>query len=104
MDQRLELHDKLCDILGSKNVYFQPPESIKLNYPCIIYELGTDRTRAADDKKYLNFRQYSVTLIYKDPDCRLSDKILEVFNKCSFNRRFKTDNLYHSVFSLYYGR
>ena len=37
MDRRLQLHEELCSVLGSRNVYFQPPETIKLTYPCIIY-------------------------------------------------------------------
>ena len=36
---RLILHDELITLLGSSNVYFQPPTSIKMNYPCIIYKL-----------------------------------------------------------------
>ena len=32
MDRRLKLHEELCDILGSRNVYFQPPETVKMKY------------------------------------------------------------------------
>jgi len=33
MGTRLELQNLLENILGSRNVYFQPPENLKLNYP-----------------------------------------------------------------------
>ena len=38
MKTRYELHEFLCEILGSRNVYFQPPESVKMKYPAIVYE------------------------------------------------------------------
>lgn len=33
-----------------KNVYFQPPESVKLLYPCIVYKRSAGDTRFADNK------------------------------------------------------
>ena len=36
--RRLELDADLRALLGSTNVYFQPPETKKLKYPCFIYE------------------------------------------------------------------
>ena len=49
MTRRNELHEKFCDLLGSRNVYFQPPESVRLVYPCIIYRLGNFNVKHADD-------------------------------------------------------
>lgn len=102
MNNRLELHEKLCDILGSRNVYYQPPESLKINYPCIVYEKDDIRFSHADNKIYLKTNRYSITLIGKQVDNPVADKILENFEYCSFNRSFKNDNLYHDVFVLYY--
>ena len=45
MKTRLELDEELVKILGSKNVYFQPPESLKLNYPAIVYSLSNISNR-----------------------------------------------------------
>ena len=39
MRNRLDLQKIFEDILGSKNVYFQPPESLKMKYPAIRYSL-----------------------------------------------------------------
>ena len=67
-ERRLELHEILCTILGSRNVYFQPPESIKMNYPAIVYGLDDIDNQYANDGVYLSHRRYSVTVIDKNPD------------------------------------
>lgn len=102
MASRLELHEELCELLGSRNVYFQPPESIKLVYPCIVYNLsGIDQLKA-DDRSYKTNKQYDITIIDYDPDSEFLDKILERFVNCSFDRQFISGNLNHWVFTLYY--
>lgn len=39
MASRLNLQTFLEEILESRNVYFQPPESVKMKYPAIVYAL-----------------------------------------------------------------
>ena len=34
---RLELQDLLETVLGSQYVYFQPPATLRMRYPCIVY-------------------------------------------------------------------
>ena len=80
MRSRLRLHEELVNILGSRYVYFQPPESIKLNYPCIIYERYDISNTFADDDVYLDPRQYRITVVDKNPDSEIG-KILK--NVCS---------------------
>ena len=99
--RRKEFHLKLKEILGSDNVYFQPPENIKMKYPAIVYEVGAGLRTPADNKKYLYSQGYSVTYITKDPDPDIPDKLLEL-EYCSFERQFKLENLYHWVFFIYY--
>ena len=41
MGTRLELQNKLEELLGSRHVYFQPPESVKMEYPAIKYSMTT---------------------------------------------------------------
>jgi len=101
MDRRLELHQILVNILGSNNVYFQPPPSIKLKYPCIIYERSGINTIYADDKAFLHHVKYSITLIGRSPENELVKKILEL-PYCSYDRYFTADLLSHDTFSLYY--
>lgn len=99
---RIELHERLCRFLGSRNVYFQPPETLKMAYPCIVYNLSGIRTRCANNEVYTMDKRYDVTLITKDPDNNLIDKMVVDFSLCGFDRPFVSDNLYHYVYTLYY--
>ena len=101
MERRLLLHQILLEILGNKNVYFQPPESKKMEYPCIVYERNAVDTKFADDKPYLNTKRYTVTVIDKDPDSKIPDKIAAL-PLCTFNRHYTADNLNHDIYNLYY--
>lgn len=101
MNRRLELHQILCDILGSRHVYFQPPESVKMEYPAIVYGLDNLDPEYADDGVYLLFTRYSVTVIDKNPDSEFPAKVARL-PTCKFNRHYKRDNLNHYVFVLYY--
>lgn len=103
MDQnrRLELQAMLEELLGSSNVYFQPPATVKMKYPCIVYEHNPTRKLRADNGTHVLFHPYLVTVIYRDPDSDLPDK-LAVLPYCEHNRHFTSDNLYHDVFVLYY--
>ena len=100
-NRRIQLQAILEKILGSKNVYFQPPENIKLKYPCIVYEVGAGLRTPANNKKYLYSQGYSVTYITKDPDTNIPDDLLEL-QYCSYERQFKTENLYHWIFFIYF--
>lgn len=101
MARREALHQILVSMLGSNYVYFQPPESLKLHYPCIIYELSDDSVIHADDDKYLRKKRYTVTVIDKNPDSIIPDEIIKL-RYCNFDRFFISDNLNHFAFTLYY--
>jgi len=88
-------------ILGSRNVYFQPPESVKMNYPAIVYSLDDVYGHSADDFDYIAVRGYSVTLITKDPDSEYIDSI-KALPLCSYDRHYYADNLNHDTFTIYY--
>lgn len=100
-NRREQLGKLLRGILGSSEVYFQRPESKKMNYPAIVYELSDIRSLYADDGVYLSRRQYSLTLIDKDPDSPLVEKITAL-PTCRFDRHYRADNLNHWVFTLHY--
>lgn len=103
MASRLELHEELRALLGSNNVYFQPPESIKLDYDCIIYSKNNVLGNFANNKtNYISHDRYELILIYRDPDSELPKKILEHFKFCRLDRHYVADNLYHDAFNLYY--
>lgn len=101
MRERTELQSKLEEFLGSRNVYFQPPENFKLKYPCIIYQLSRMRKVNANDKKYLGFTAYQVTIIDEDPDSELPKRFDEL-TYSSYDRFFVSDDLNHWVFELYF--
>jgi hypothetical protein len=101
MDKRLELQTILEDVLGSRNVYFQPPESIKLNYPCILYFRTTVTPTFANNLPYTTQKQYLVTVIDSDPDSVIPDKV-QALPKTIFERHYKKDDLNHDVYKIYY--
>lgn len=101
MHNRIDLHEYLCDILGSRNVYYQPPATIRMSYPAIVYERSDIPIKPADDFVYAQFHKYTVTVIDKNPDSDIVER-LSMVPKCSFNRHYTADNLNHDVFTLYY--
>lgn len=101
MDRRLELHQILSGIPGVKKAYFQPPESVKLEYPCIIYKLQNVDMRSANDHPYKNRDGYQVTIIDRNPDSQIR-KVMETMMLCRFDRPFVSDGLNHWVYMLYY--
>lgn len=98
---RIDLQTELETILGNRNVYFQPPENVKLKYPCIIYNLSNINTKKADDINYLSNDRYDVTLIHRDPENEVFSTLQEI-PYCSLDRTFVTENLYHYTFTLFY--
>lgn len=98
---RLELHRKLVEALESKNVYFQPPNNLKINYPAIVYSRDGMNLKHADDVVYSNKRRYSVMLIDRTPDSIVIDRLLTL-QYCSYNNHFTSDNLHHDVFEIYF--
>lgn len=102
MASRLELQTELESLLGSEYVYFQPPESIRLQYPCIIYKKDNWGIRYADNFPYKMIPNYEVTIIDRDPDANWDRIMLEHFPYISVARFFNNENLYHWVFRLYY--
>lgn len=102
MGTRLELHEELCDVLGNRNVYFQPPESVKMEYPCIVYAKRVGNFLHADNKKYVCTDLYDLTVIDRDPDSAIESNLMKHFQYCRPDRHYVVDNLNHVTLSLYY--
>ena len=100
MDSRPNLQVKFENLLESRNVYFTPPESLKMNYPAIRYRLKNFDRKFANDLAYLQKPCYEVTLIDKNPDSKYVEKILAL-PLCSFDRHYKSDNLNQWVFTIF---
>ena len=102
MDKRLELQYKLEELLGSENVYFQPPETIKLKYPCIIYSLDPTYTAHADNRNYITTNRYHIKHIYKKLSNTLKDEFLNEFMMISHDNAMIADSMYNDDFTLYF--
>lgn len=98
---RLQIQDALEAVDSKLHVYYQPPASVKITYPAIIYKLENIDQRFADDRTYNKDRAYMLTLIHKDPDNDIVDKLIWMFPKIRFDRAYISDNLYHYVYVLY---
>lgn len=101
MAQRLELQVLLELIVGSPNVYFQPPPSVQMEYPAIVYHLDYRLIRHADNAPWQNRKRYLVTVIDRDPDSDIPDKVADL-PMCSFDRFYTADDLNHYVSRLYF--
>lgn len=101
MNSRLKLHELLCEALGSMQVYFQPPETVKMKYPAIVYSRNNISNRHANDDVYMQSPSYSITVIDKNPDSDIVDKV-SLLPRCRFDRHYTSDNLNHDTFTIYY--
>lgn len=101
MGQRSELQTILVGILGSNNVYFQPPPSLQMKYPCIVYQREHVWTEFADDKPYAHTTRYLVTVIDSNPDSAIPEKVAAL-PMCVFDRFYTADNLNHDVYRLFF--
>lgn len=99
MAPRPELHAILKSFVA--NVYFQPPENVKLVYPCIIYHRDYAKTEFSDNQPYSFTHRYMVTVIDQDPDSDIPGKVAAL-PMTLFNRFYTADNLNHDVYSVYF--
>ena len=106
-DRRIKFHGLLCEILSCPiegercRCYFQPPESVKMSYPAIVYSLDDIDKTYANDGVYLSKRRYTIVVIDKDPDTNLVQKVTNL-PMSRFDRHFKKDNLNHYIFNVYF--
>ena len=101
MADRLELHSVLQELLGSSNVYYQPPESIKMQYDAIRYSKKTINSKYANDRKYSMIDCYEIIVISRLPDNPVIKKLLSL-PYCSYDRHYVADNLRHDVLTIYW--
>lgn len=99
MDNRLKLHEHLKTLC--RNVYYQTPGNLGMNYPCIVYTRTNYNVDHADNIKYKSKTRYDITIIDRKPDSDIIDKIL-LMDYSSFDRQFITQGLNHFVLKLYY--
>ena len=102
MNRRLELHDKLRDLVGNNNVYFQPPASVQISYPCVVYHIGSGDAKRPDPILYNYTNSSDGLFIFKKPTIEIIEQVLNAIPMCRFTRGYVADNLNHYAFTLYY--
>lgn len=101
-NRRVDLHYKLVNILGTDKVYFQPPETIKMSYPAIVYERYRINKINACNSLYAKGATYKVTVIDKNPCSIIVEKIIDSFPTAKHIRHTTYDNLNQDVFEIDY--
>lgn len=101
MASRINLQIALEALLGSSNVYFQPPSSQMLLYPCIVYQLSKIDTDYADNKPYSNKKRYMITVLDKNPDSSILDKVAALATSLH-DRHYTANGINHDVFNIFF--
>jgi hypothetical protein len=101
MGTRVELQRLLEEVLGSRNVYFQPPSNLRMNYPAIVYRRNRIENRSANNATYAQSNSYQITVIDANPDSEIVTKVSQL-PMCRHDRNFASDNLNHDVFIIYF--
>lgn len=97
--RRLELHELLAELLGSRNVYYQPPESVRMKYPAIKYSRDDIQNTFANNNVYMQKYAYEITVIDEDPDSEIVDKISKL-PTARFERHYTSDDLNHDIYKI----
>lgn len=95
-----ELQATFEELLGSRNVYYNPPESVRMNYDAIVFSRSNINNRFASNAVYLQSHLYEVTTITRDPDAPIIEKVSKLPG-CSFVTSYVADNLYHNRFTIH---
>jgi hypothetical protein len=105
LPQRLKLQTLLEETSGlpEAQVHFQPSTGTLMDYTngAIVYSRSREAKQFADNLPYYSRQAYTVTVIHKDPDNDIRDKIAAL-PYCSFDRWYATDGLNHDVYTLFF--
>ena len=108
-NKQQELDLRLRDILTECNVdlseghiYFQPPESLRMVYPALVYNVSRRDYEQADNQLYAQFLIWDLTWISKTPLDFVVDALLSQLECCVPTREYVSDGLYHTQLSLYF--
>lgn len=98
---RLNLQSKLEELLGSKHVYYNTPENLKMEYPAIRYSKNDIEDTYASNIKYISRDVYDLVVIDKKPDNPVIKKLLEL-PYSEFDRHYVADGLNHDIIRIFY--
>lgn len=86
----------------TSNVYYQPPKNVRMDYPCIVYNLSDIDMNSANNSHYSLNNGYMVTVIDRNPDSAIATQLIELFPMSNLQSTFVQDNLHHWVIQIYY--
>ena len=72
-----------------------------MKYPAIVYSRKDIENDFANNSVYAQRHLYQVTVIDGNPDSEIVEKVSRL-PTCKYDRNFKSDNLNHDVFTLYF--
>jgi hypothetical protein len=101
MGTRLEFQTVLEGLQDGLNVYFQPPSNTQMSYPAIVYNRDFLHSNFADNQPYARTNRYQVTVIDRDPDSLVPDKVASL-PMVNYVRHFTADNLNHDIYYVYF--
>jgi len=99
MNNRIALQKYLQTL--TPNVYFQPPSNTTIKYPAIVYTRSKIIKTKADNTCYKKDYYYNLTVIDKNPDSIIADRLLKL-DECEFDRQFVSDGISHIAINMYY--
>lgn len=99
-NRRIKLREKLYEIAGRDNVYYEPASNVRLKYPCIVYKLSNLNNQHADNIPYIQFLRYEVTVMDKNPDSEISEAISKL-PACSFVNSYVVENIHHTIYQIF---
>ena len=102
MLKRVDIQEKFKFLLGSNNVYYQPPANLKMKYPAIVYSLDGLDVKRFDNTRLINKNCFSVTHIYRNESENLVETMLKNFEYISFDNRSIVDGIYNDHFTIYW--
>jgi len=99
MASRLKLHEVLVELLGSTNVYYQPPSTVTMKYPAIVYSRDGIGSKYANNNVYGTAVIYGIIVIDKNPDSLIPGKVA-LMPTAKHNSNYISNNLNHDAFTI----
>lgn len=96
-----ELQATFEELLGSRNVYYNPPESVLMDYDAIVFKRTTINNKFASNSVYVQLpSNFEVVTITRDPDAEVIEKV-STMPGCRFVTSYVVDNLNHNIFTIH---
>lgn len=99
---RLALREILSKVMvdcgEEPKLYYQPPESMRLEYPCMIYHLKDMSSNYADNRPYMKLISFDITYVTRSPSSSVPVAMTDQ-SLMSFDRYYTADNLHHYAYT-----